>query len=82
LEGDQQIESLFARRRVAHVIHVEQHRVVVAALERGERRRRRVDGVDVVTAALQQQPKRFQHIGLVVRDQDVGFAVLSHRPGN
>ena len=52
LQRQQDVEPFFSRRRVARVVHVQQHRVVVASLERGERGRRRVDGVDVEAVPL------------------------------
>ncbi len=68
----EQLEAFLARRRVARVVEVDQHHVVVALAERGERRRRRLDGVDLITLTLEQQPEGFEDIALIVGDEDTG----------
>ena len=74
----QQVEPFLARGRVARVVEIHQDDVVVLQLERAEdllRRGRRVDGV---AFGLQQQPQRFEHVGLVVGDEEPG-RLTSHR---
>ena len=66
----EQLEPFLARRRVARVVEVDQHHVVVTLAERGERRRRRLDGVDLITLPLEQQAEGFEDIALIVGDED------------
>ena len=73
VDAAQQVEPLLARRRVARVVQVDEHDVVVAlASSAVSTARGRVDGVDLVALALEQQPQRFEHVGLVVGDEDAG----------
>src|SRR6185437_10365186 len=66
----EQVEPFAAGGRIAGVVHVEQHRVEVAALEERERRTRRAHRLDVEAGALEEQAKRLEHVGLVVGDED------------
>ena len=68
----QQVEPLGARRGVARVVQIDQHRVVLALAERGHDRRRRLDGVDQIAVGLEQQPERLEDVTLVIGDEEAG----------
>src|SRR5439155_19979359 len=71
-----QIEPLASAGGVAGVVQVDERRVEVLVLERGEHprgRRRRHHGHAL---ALEQQPERFEHVGLIVGGDDPGHAAI------
>ena len=76
----QQVEPLFAGRRVAGVVEVHQHDVVVAHLEGAQDLLRRGGRVDGVALGLEQEPQRFEDVGLVVGQQQARGRLSSHRP--
>ena len=67
--GVQEVEALLARGRVPGVVQVHQEDVELLVLERGDDAGRRGGGVDLIALALEQQPQRFEHVGLVVGDE-------------
>ena len=75
----EEIEALLAGRGIARVVQIHQDDVVVLELERAQQLRRRRRGVDDEALGLQQQPQRFDDVGLVVRDEDPGRRISSHR---
>ncbi len=72
LEPRQQIEALDAARRVARVVHVHEQRVEVAGAHRRQHAVRRGGGLDAVALAAQEQAQRFEHVAVVVGDEDAG----------
>src|SRR6185437_5883556 len=64
--------------RVSRVVHVEQHRVVVAPLERRERRGGRADRRDAEALALEQQAQGLEDVRLVVGDEHGGGRAVRH----
>ena len=72
LDAIQQLQPFLPGGGVARVIEVHQHRVEVARFHGVDGRGGRIDGFGLVAFALDQEAKRLQHIGLVVRDQDAG----------
>ncbi len=72
LKARQQVQPLFAGRGVASVVEVHEQTIEVPGLNRREHRRRRGDSLDLVSLSLEQQAQRFQHVTLVICDQDSG----------
>ena len=72
-------EPFLARSRVARVIQVHHEQRVIFFLERVEDSGRRRDRVDLITGALKQNSQRFQHVGLIVRDQNSAHAFTLNR---
>ena len=70
VDAPQQLEAFFARRGVAGVVEVDQHDVVVALPKRGHHGGRRFDQVDQVALGLEQQAQGFEHVALVVGDEE------------
>ena len=66
----EQGEPLAPARRVARVVQVDQRRVELRGVRGAEHRRRRAHRLDDEALALEQQAERFEHVGLVVGDQD------------
>ena len=74
LDARQQVEPLFARRRVARVVQVDQRDVELARFDRGEHAGRGGRGLEREAFGLEQQPQRLEHVRLIVGDQDARFA--------
>ena len=66
----QEIEALLAGRRVARVVQVHQHDVVLVAVDRLQDRRRRPGRIDLEPLGLQQQAQRLEHIRLIIGDEN------------
>ena len=77
----QQVEAFFARRRVARVVEIHQDDVVVLQLHRAQQLLRRRRRVDQIAFGLQQQPQRFEHVGLIVADQNARRRLAARRAG-
>ena len=65
----QQIEPFLPRGRVARVVQIHQHHVVVVAVDGLENRRGGTRGLDSESLGLQQQTQCFEHGRLIVGDQ-------------
>ena len=62
------IETLLSRCRIAHVVHVEQQRVVVALFERGQHGARRAGGIRIVAVRLEEQARTWGRDRISVGD--------------
>jgi hypothetical protein len=70
MQAVEQIEAFLARSGVARVIEVHHHGVEVARFDGLEDAGRRVDGFGLIALSLDQEAQGFQHVRLVVGDQD------------
>ncbi len=63
-------EPFDARRRIARVVQIHQEKVDLTAGEPGHDLIRRRDGLGPEAFRAEQQPQRFEHVGLIVGDED------------
>src|SRR5262249_41185384 len=70
MDAVQKVEAFLAGGGVASVVQVHQQDVEFASLERSHDRGGGSDGFNLKPLAFQKKPKRFQNIGLIVRDQN------------
>ena len=66
----QQLDAFAPRRGVACVIQVHQHEIEIARIQRGKYPRRRRCAYDFVSVAFQQQTQRFEHVRLIIRNEN------------
>ena len=69
----QYVQALVSRRRIAGVVQIHQHEIEFMRVDSVDYGAWRGRGMDPVSLRLQKNLQRFQHIGLVVRDQDLRF---------
>ena len=66
-------------RRIARIIQIHDQERVILFLERLKNPRQGSDRIGLVPFALEQNAQRFQHIALVVRDQDSAHQLTMNR---
>ena len=66
----EQLEPFLPGGGVARIVQIDDDEVEIFVLEAPQNFRRRFSRFDLVAFALQQQTQRFEHIRLVVGDQD------------
>ena len=70
LQAVEQIETFLARGGIPGVVQVHDHGVEVARFHGLQNAGRRVDGLGLIALSLNQEAQGFQHVRLVVGDQD------------
>ena len=70
LDAVEQVQPFLPAGGVARVVQVHQDRVEIARFHRVDHGRGRIHGFGLVAFALHQEAQRFEHIRLVVGDQD------------
>ena len=71
LDAFEQIEPFAARCSVARIIQIHQQKVEFARIERRENPGRRANRLGFIALRFQQQAQCFEHVGLVVRYQNL-----------
>ena len=69
LDAREQVEAFLARGRIARVVQIDERDVELARLDGREHPGRRRRRLELESLGLEQQPQRFEDIGLVVGDQ-------------
>ena len=70
LDGGEQVEPFLAGGGVARVVQIDEGGVEFSLLDRGEHGLGRCGELELIALGLKQKAQGFQHILLVVRDQD------------
>ena len=81
LDSREQVEPFFPRRRVARVVQVDQRDVELARFDRGQHAGRGGRGLELEPFGLEQQPQGLEDVGLVVGNENAGFARLDRMTG-
>jgi len=70
LQFGEEFEAFLTGRGIAGVVEIDEGQRIVALFDRLERRAGRLGGVDEVAFGFEQEAEGFQHIGLVIGDED------------